>query len=159
MPEDDSPPPPLSPNVVKVLGALANELERMLTPVVDASFDAIAKVAFVQGTLGPYEVREAVVPESTGHHLHVCLNVLREQLRGVVTVELMSSEGTVLRTERAPVSLPKGGAALARRHPRPLGIVNLLVPVSADVDWGAVVSARLTWVPEDEASRTGDPQS
>ena len=43
------------------------ELERSLTLIVDASFEGLAEVAFVQGTLGAHEVRDAVFPESTGH--------------------------------------------------------------------------------------------
>jgi hypothetical protein len=146
MPQDD-PPPPLSENVVKLLSALADEFERMLTPIVEASFDGVAEVAFAQGTMGAHEVREAVVPPSTGHHLQVCLNVLQDSLRGTVTVEMLNAEGTVLRTERAEVELPQGEARTPRRRPRPLGVISLLFPVHADVDWGAVVSARLSWSP------------
>jgi hypothetical protein len=128
---------------VKLLSSLADELERALTPIADASFAGLAEVAFVQGTLGAHEVRDAVYPETTGHHLHVCLNVLTNQLRGTVKVELLSATGTVLHTESAQVDLPRERAMPPRRRPRPLGIINLLFPVPADVDWGAVVAARL----------------
>jgi hypothetical protein len=145
MPNDD--PPPLSPNVVNVLSKLADEFERWLTPMVDASFEGLAEVAFVQGTLGAHEVRDAVFPESTGHHLHVCLNVLGPQLRGTVTVELLTADGTILHTESVGVNLPSEETMPPRRRPRPLGIINLLVAVPAEVDWGAVVAARVSWAP------------
>jgi len=140
----DDAPPPLSPNVVNALLPLVEEFERSLTPMVDASFEGVAEVAFVQGTLGAHEVRDAVFPESTGHHLQVCLNVLGAQLRGTVTVELLTANGTVLQTERVGVNLPSEEAMPPRRLPRPLGIINLLFPVPAEVDWGAVVAARLS---------------
>lgn len=159
MSKDD--PQPLSANVVNLLSSLANELERALTLVVDASFEGIADVAFAQGTLGAHEVRGTIapeiIPESGGHHLHVCLNVLRDQLRGTVTMEMLSADGTVLRTERVEVNLPKAEAMPPRRRPRPLGIVSLLFPVSADVEWRAVVSARLSWSTADASSRAGAP--
>jgi hypothetical protein len=144
MPDDK--PRPLSTNVVNLVSSLANELERSLTPMVDASFAGLAEVAFAQGTLGAHEVRGAVVPESTGHHLHVCLNVLSDHLRGTVTVEMLRANGTVLQTESVVVSLPIEEARPPRRRPRPLGVISLLFPVPAAVDWGAVVAARLSWV-------------
>ena len=105
---------------MKFLLALAHEFERMLTPIVDASFDGVAEVAFAQGEMGAYSVREAVVPPSTGHHLHVCLNVLQDSLRGTVTVEMLNAAGTVLRTERAEVDLRKGRRGLLAA-PAPVG--------------------------------------
>lgn len=131
---------------MKLLSSLSDELERSLTPMVDASFAGLADVAFAHGTLGAHEVRGAVVPESTSHHLHVCLNVLSDQLRGTVTVELLRADGTVLKTESVVVNLPTKEAIAPRRRPQPLGVTSLLFPVAADVDWGAAVAARLSFV-------------
>ncbi len=146
MPNDD-PPPPLSPGVVEFLSELANAYERSLDPIVDASFAGIAEVAFAHGRMSPYDVRDAIIADSTGHHLHVCLDVLGEQLRGTVTVEMLSADGAVLRTESIEVNLPNREPRPQRRRPRPLGLVSLMFPVHAGVAWGPVRSARLSWVP------------
>jgi hypothetical protein len=137
---EQGPPPPLSQKVLDVLRALGDELERSLTPIVEGSLAQCAEVAFVQGTMGPHDVRGATVPPSTGHWLHVCLNVTSERLQGEVTLEMLTAAGTVLATESTRVTLP---SAMPRR-PRPVGLVSLLFAVPAELDWGAVVAARLS---------------
>ena len=59
----------------------------------------------------------------------------------------MTADGTVLQTESVGVNLPSEETMPPRRRLRPLGIINLLFAVPAEVDWGAVVAARVSWAP------------
>jgi hypothetical protein len=140
MPQRDDSSPPSSQNVGDGLLSLATDFERSLTPIVDSSLAGLAEVAFVQGTMNPYDIRDVVVPPSTGHYLHVCLNVTTVRLQGHVTLELVTETGTVLTTESREVSFPR----LTPRRPRPVGVTSLIFAVPAEVAWGDAIAAKLS---------------
>lgn len=132
--------PPAPKTAFDVLLALASDLERSLTPIVDASLASIAEVAFVQGTMNPYEIRGVVVPPSSGHFLHVCLNVTSDRVQGTVVLELQTASGEVLSTGSTALTLP----ATTPRRPRAIGLVSLVFAVAAELDWSAAASAKLS---------------